>query len=70
VVREVRYHIDRPGLRTHWFTLVTTLLDGDIYHVADLAELYHQRCRVETLLAQFKTSMRMDACTAKRSQAC
>jgi hypothetical protein len=28
--------------------------------VADLAELYHQRWRVETSLAQLKTTMRMD----------
>jgi hypothetical protein len=44
---------------------VTTLLDGDIYHVADLAELYHQRWRVETSLAQLKTSMQMDVLHCK-----
>jgi hypothetical protein len=44
----VRYHIDRPGFRTREITLVTTLLDVEIYRVADLAELYHQRWRVET----------------------
>jgi hypothetical protein len=60
VRREGRYHIGTPGFRTRQITLVTTLLDGDIYRVADLAELYHQRWRVETSLAQLKTSMQMD----------
>jgi hypothetical protein len=64
-LREVRYHIGRPGFRTRQITLVTTLLDGDIYHVADLADLYHQRWRVETSLAQLKTSMQMDVLHCK-----
>jgi Transposase DDE domain len=60
VLREVRYDISTPGFRTRQITLVTTLLDGESYRVADLAELYHQRWRVETSLAQLKTTMRMD----------
>src|SRR5262245_17232848 len=36
-LREVRYHIGRPGFRTHQITLVPTPLDGEIYRVADLA---------------------------------
>jgi Transposase DDE domain len=39
---------------------VTTLLDAEIYRVADLAELYRQRWQVETSLAHLKTTMRMD----------
>jgi hypothetical protein len=39
--------------------LVTTLLDADIYRVAALAELYHQRWQVETALAHLKTTVRM-----------
>jgi len=65
VLREVRYHVGTPGFRTRQITLVTTLLDGEIYHVADLAELYHQRWRVETSLAQLKTSMQMDVLHCK-----
>ena len=64
-LREVRYHIGRPGFRTREITLVTTLLDAEIYRVADLAELYHQRWRVETSLAQLKTSMQMDVLHCK-----
>jgi hypothetical protein len=58
--REVRYRIGTPGFRTREITLVTTLVDADIYRVADLAELYHQRWRVETALAQLNTSMQRD----------
>jgi IS4 transposase len=65
VLREVRYHVGTPGFRTRQITLVTTLLDGEIYRVADLAELYHQRWRVETSLAQLKTSMQMDVLHCK-----
>jgi DDE family transposase len=39
VLREVRYAISRPGVRTRQITLVTTLLDAERYRVADLAEL-------------------------------
>jgi len=60
VLREVRYHLDTPGVRTRQVTLVTTLLDAAVYRVADLAELYRQRWQVETALAPLKTTMHMD----------
>jgi Transposase DDE domain len=65
VLREVRYHIDRPGIRTRQITLVTTLLDAEIYRVADLPELYCRRWQVETLLAHLKTTMQMDVLHCK-----
>jgi Transposase DDE domain len=65
VLREVRYHIDRPGFRTRQITLVTTFLDAEIYRVADLAELYRRRWQVESLLAHLKTTMQMDALRCK-----
>jgi Transposase DDE domain len=65
VLREVRYDVGTPGFRTRQIILVTTLLDAEIYRVADLAELYHQRWRVETSLAQLKTSMQMDVLHCK-----
>jgi hypothetical protein len=65
VRREVRYHIGTPGFRTRQITLVTTLLDAEIYRVADLAELYRQRWQVETSLAHLKTTMQMDVLHCK-----
>jgi Transposase DDE domain len=60
VLREVRYHLGRPGFRTRQITLVTTLLDAESYRVADRAELYRLRWQVETSLAHLKTTMQMD----------
>jgi hypothetical protein len=65
VLREVRYHLGTPGFRTRQITLVTTLLDAEVYRVADLAELYRQRWQVETSLAHLKTTMHMDVLHCK-----
>jgi hypothetical protein len=64
-LREVRYRIGTPGFRTRQITLVTTLLDAEIYRVADLAELYRQRWQVETALAHLKTTMQRDVLHCK-----
>jgi Transposase DDE domain len=65
VLREVRYHISTPGFRTRQIILVTTLVDAEVYGVADLAELYRQRWQIETSLAQLKTTMQMDVLHCK-----
>jgi hypothetical protein len=65
VLREVRYHLGMPGFRTRQITLVTTLLDAQVYGVADLAELYRRRWQIETSLAHLKTTMRMDVLHCK-----
>jgi hypothetical protein len=41
-------------------TLVTTLLDADVYPAEELAALYGRRWEVETNFAHLKTTMRMD----------
>jgi hypothetical protein len=64
-LREVRDHTGTPGFRTRQITLVTTLVDGENSRGADLAELYHQRWRVETSLAQLNTRMPMDVLPCK-----
>ena len=43
VVRELRYPVERPGFRTKEVTLVTTLLEAELYPLLELAELYRQR---------------------------
>ena len=65
MLREVRYHLGTPGFRTRQITLVTTLLDAEVYCVADLAELYRLRWQVETSLAHLKTTMQMDVLHCK-----
>ena len=60
VVRELRYRIEVPGFRTHEVTLVTTLIDAELYPANALAELYGTRWRVEEHLKSLKQTMKMD----------
>ena len=60
LVRELRYTVSQPGYRTRHITLVTTLLDGEKYSAAALAELYGMRWRVEQNLRDLKQTMKMD----------
>ena len=60
VVRELRYRIEAPGLRTREVTLVTTLLDPIAYPAEALANLYATRWRVEEDLKSLKITMKMD----------
>ena len=46
-VRELRYKIARPGFRVREVTLVTTLLDAQIYTAEDLAAAYGLRWSIE-----------------------
>jgi hypothetical protein len=59
-VRELRYSIARPGFRVKQVTLVTTLLDAQVYTKAKLAEVYRLRWTIETCFAHLKTTMNMD----------
>jgi hypothetical protein len=64
-VRELRYEVGRPGFRTRTVTLVTTLLDAEVYPLAALAEVYAARWRVELNLRHLKTTMKMDVLKCK-----
>jgi len=48
-VRELRYRVTHAGFRTQTVTLVTTLLDVDLYPADALAALYGTRWQVEML---------------------
>jgi hypothetical protein len=65
VVRELRYPVGQPGFRTREVTLVTTLLDAELYPLEALAELYRQRWLAEQHLRELKTTMRMDVLKCK-----
>jgi hypothetical protein len=60
LVRELRYRVEVPGFRTRVVTLATTLLDGEAYPAAELAELYFRRWSVEGHLRDLKQTMGMD----------
>jgi hypothetical protein len=59
-VRECRYQVTRPGFRVRTITLVTTVLDADVYPAEELAALYFKRWEVETDLGHLKTTLGMD----------
>src|SRR4029079_12019970 len=59
-VREVRYRVRVPGVRTKEVTLVTTLLDAERYPAKELARLYGLRWGVETNLRHLKTTLGLD----------
>jgi hypothetical protein len=50
----------RPGFRTQWIYLFTTLTDSDLYPASALIELYGIRWQVELNLRYLKTQMDLD----------
>lgn len=64
-VRELQYQVQRPGFRVKTITLVTTLLDADIYTVEKLSQLYFARWQVEVNFGHLKTTMGLDVLKCK-----
>ena len=65
IVRELRYQVGPRGFRTRTVTLVTTLLDAELYTLDALAQLYGTRWQVELNLRHLKTTMKMDVLKCK-----
>jgi Transposase DDE domain len=65
MVRALRYPVGQPGFRVREVTLVTTLLDPELYPLEALAELYRQRWQAELHLRDLKTTMNMDVLKCK-----
>jgi hypothetical protein len=59
-VRILRYRLHRAGFRTRSVTLVTTLLDPELYPAEQLALLYARRWQIELWFRDLKTSMGMN----------
>jgi hypothetical protein len=64
-VRVVRFVLAVPGYRTRSVTLVTTLLDPQLYPAEELARLYAKRWRIELWFRDIKTSMGMEVLRCK-----
>jgi hypothetical protein len=60
LVRELRFNIEQLGYRTREVTLVTTLLDPNLYPAEELAQLYFDRWRVEVNLRHLKQTLGLD----------
>ena len=64
-VREIHYYICIPGWRTKEVTVITTLLDAQVYPVKELLKIYELRWDVELDLRHIKTSLGMDILRGK-----
>lgn len=59
-VRILRFSLCRAGYRTRCVTLVTTLVDAQLYPAEQLALLYARRWQIELWFRDIKTSMGME----------
>jgi hypothetical protein len=59
MLRELRYVLPHDGRRTVSVTIVTTLLDPELYPKEKVAALYGVRWTVETHFAELKTTLKM-----------
>lgn len=64
-VRELRVHVQVPGYRTKDVTVITTLVDAQLYPKEDVAELYRARWHVELDLRAIKAHLHMDILRCK-----
>ncbi len=64
-VRELRYRVHQKGFRVKTITLVTTLIDAQLYSIKDVADLFLARWGIETNFAHLKTTMSLDVLKCK-----
>ncbi len=59
-VRVVRSRVERRGNRTHFVSIVTTLLDPKKYPASEIAGVYMRRWQIELSFRDIKTTMKME----------
>ena len=64
-VRVVRVRVTQKGCRTRELTLVTTLLDPQLYPAEEIIQAYLRRWRLEMCLDDLKTTLGMDRLRCK-----
>jgi len=64
-VRIVKVPVMRKGFRSKEFTIITTLLDHNLYTPEKLGELYFKRWSIELYLKDIKTTMGMEILKSK-----
>jgi hypothetical protein len=67
-VRILRYRLRRAGYRTRSLTLVTTLVDAQLYPAEQLALRYAKRWQIELWFRDIKTSMGMEVLRCQSPQ--
>jgi len=64
-LRQIAFRVRRPGFRTHWAWIVTTLCDPVAYPAEELVELYGKRWQVEVCFRDLKRTLGMSLLSAK-----
>ena len=64
-LRQIAFRVRRPGFRTHWAWIVTTLCDPVAYPAQELVELYGKRWQVEVCFRDLKRTLDMSPLSAK-----
>jgi hypothetical protein len=64
-VRIVHARVRKPGFRTRQLTLVTTLLDPELYPAQEILQAYLKRWRMEMCLDDLKTTLGMERLSCK-----
>ena len=59
-MRIIRVRIERPGFRTRKLTVVTTLLEAELYPAPEILTAYLKRWRLEMCLDDLKTTLGME----------
>jgi hypothetical protein len=65
LLRQIAYRIVRPGFRTRWGWLITTLTDPVAYPAQDLVELYGRRWQVEVCFRDLKGTLKLRQFTTR-----
>ena len=60
MVRILRLRVQKPGFRTRDLTIVTTLLDAELYPAQEILDVYFKRWRLEMCLDDLKTTLAME----------
>lgn len=60
LLREIRFNLVEPGRRVQALTIVTTLIDADVYTKEDIAQLYGFRWNSELDIRSIKQSLGLD----------
>jgi hypothetical protein len=65
ILRQIAFRLQRPGFRTQWAWIITTLTDPQRYPAQKLAELYGRRWQVEVYFRDMKKTLKMEHFRAK-----
>ncbi|MCD4829827.1 MAG: IS4 family transposase [Candidatus Cloacimonetes bacterium] len=59
-LRELKFYVNIPGRRVEAITVITTLIDSDVYSAEDIATLYGLRWNVELDIRDIKQTLGLD----------